>query len=72
MDKLQFQAAAQVNPLLQDREWQRVYIEKLTQAVVEETLKEVDERTYHRGDTSWYNSDKDWVRLHFGYGKLKQ
>lgn len=72
LDKLQFQAAAQVNPLLKDREWQRVYLEKYTQLVVEETMKEVDERTFCRGETSWYDSDKDWVRLHFGYGELKQ
>ena len=72
MDKLQFQAAAQVSPLLEGREWQRVYLEKYTQMVVEETMKEVDERTSPRGETSWFDSDKDWVRLHFGYGKLKQ
>lgn len=47
-------------------------IVRLVKLVVEETLEQVDERTYHRGDTSWYNSDKDWVRLHFGYGALAE
>ena len=45
-------------------------IERFTELIVEETLKQVDERTYCRGETSWYNDDKDWVRLHFGYGKF--
>ena len=45
-------------------------LERFTKLIVEETLKQVDERTYCRGETSWYNDDKDWVRLHFGYGRL--
>lgn len=45
-------------------------IQKFAELIVEETLKQVDERTYCRGETSWYNDDKDWVRLHFGYGKF--
>jgi hypothetical protein len=45
-------------------------IEKFAKLIVEETLAQVDERTYCRGETSWYNDDKDWVRLHFGYGSL--
>lgn len=36
LDKLQFQAAAQVNPLLKDREWQRVYIQKYTELIIKE------------------------------------
>lgn len=32
--------------------------------------KEVDERTFCRGETSWYDDDKKWIRLHFGYGEL--
>lgn len=43
---------------------------KFAKLIVEETMKQVDERTCSRDDTSWYNDDKDWVRLHFGYGKL--
>jgi len=43
---------------------------KFAELIVEETLKQVDERTYCRGETSWYNDDKDWIRLHFGYGRF--
>lgn len=39
------------------------------QLVVEEAMEQVDERTFCRGECSWYDSDKDWVRLHFGYGR---
>ena len=45
-------------------------LEQFVKLIVEETLAQVDERTYCRGETSWYNDDKDWVRLHFGYGNL--
>lgn len=45
-------------------------IEKFAKLIVEETLKEVDERTFCRGETSWYDDDKKWIRLHFGYGEL--
>ena len=43
-------------------------IVRLVKLVVEETLEQVDERTAPRGETSWYEEDKDWIRLHFGYG----
>lgn len=36
LDRLQFQAAAQVNPLLQGREWQRVYMQKFVESIVHE------------------------------------
>lgn len=42
LDKLQFQAAAQVNPLLKDREWQRVYIQKYTELIVREAMMVVE------------------------------
>jgi hypothetical protein len=46
---------------------------KLIKMIVEETLKQVDERCYGRGENQWYyEDDKRWVRLHFGYGELKK
>jgi len=46
-------------------------IEKLVELVVEETLKQVDERCYTRGENQWYyEDDHRWIRLHFGYGEL--
>ena len=46
-------------------------IELFTRLIVEETLAEVDERVYGRGENQWYyDVDKNWVRLHFGYGEL--
>ena len=46
-------------------------IEKFAKLIIEETLKQVDERCYGRGENQWYyEDDKKWVRLHFGYGEL--
>ena len=36
LDKLKFQAAAQVSPLLEDKEWQQVYSEKFAELIVQE------------------------------------
>ena len=45
--------------------------EKFAELIIEETLAEVDERVYGRGENQWYyDVDKNWVRLHFGYGEL--
>ena len=63
------------NPM-QHREYSELWdgnIEKFAQLVIEETLKQVDERTYGRGENQWYyEDDKKWVRLHFGYGELHE
>jgi hypothetical protein len=62
------------NPV-QHRESIELWDERIVEfarLIVEETLKQVDERTYGRGENQWYyNEDKEWVRLHFGYGKLQ-
>ena len=51
LDKLQFQAAAQVNPLLKDREWQRVYIQKYTELIVRECMSQIETvRGYKAGN----------------------
>lgn len=48
-------------------------LEKFAELIVEETLKQVDERTYGRGENQWqYDHDKMWIRLYFGYGELKE
>jgi len=46
-------------------------LEAFAKLVVEETLKQVSERTYGRDENQWYDDDEKWVRLHFGYGELK-
>lgn len=46
------------------------YSTRLTELIVEETLREVDERTNCHSQNSWSDHDKKWVRLHFGYGEL--
>ena len=47
------------------------FAEKFAKLIVEETLKEVDERVYGRGENQWYyDDDKKWIRLYFGYGEL--
>ena len=46
-------------------------MEKFAELIVEETLKQVDERVYGRSENQWYYEvDKNWIRLHFGYGEL--
>lgn len=52
-------------------DYDRDAIMQFAQLVIEETLNQVDERVYGRGENSWYyDADKKWVRLHFGYGEL--
>lgn len=47
--------------------------EKFAKLIIEETLKQIDDRVYGRGQNSWYyDDDKKWVRLHFGYGELHE
>ena len=43
LDKLKFQAAAQVSPLLEGSEWQQVYSEKFAELIVRECLDIVDD-----------------------------
>ena len=46
-------------------------LERFAKLIIEETLKQVDERTYGRGENQWYyDDDKRWIRLHFGYGEI--
>lgn len=70
VEKLAVQSLVWVDTGLADGREQIFSTTKFAELIVEETLKQVDERTYCRGETSWYNDDKDWIRLHFGYGKL--
>ena len=65
---------------LADKAWKEKYItadpdyvptEALVKLIVEETLKLVDDQVYGRGENQWYyEDDKKWIRLHFGYGEL--
>ena len=49
------------------------FAEKFAELIIEETLTQVDEQCYGRGENQWYyNDDKRWIRLHFGYGELKK
>ena len=43
LDKLKFQAAAQVSPLLEGSEWQRVFTEKFAELIVKECIQVVDD-----------------------------
>ena len=48
-------------------------LEKFAKMIIEETLNQVDEQCYGRGENQWYyDDDKRWIRLHFGYGELKE
>lgn len=39
LDKLKFQAAAQVSPLLEGSEWQKVYSEKFANLLLEDVMQ---------------------------------
>ncbi len=48
-------------------------LDKFAKMIIEETLNQVDEQCYGRGENQWYyDDDKRWIRLHFGYGELKK
>lgn len=65
---------------LADKSWKEKYIttdpdyvptEAFVKLIVEETLKLVDDQVYGRGENQWYyEDDKKWIRLYFGYGEL--
>ena len=45
--------------------------EKFAKLIIKETLEQVSERTYGRGENQWYYKDDErWIKLHFGYGAL--
>lgn len=44
--------------------------EKFAKLLIEETLKQVDEQCYGRGENQWYyEDDKRWIRMHFDNNK---
>lgn len=63
--------AGLIAPYGSDREGLRDFdYREFAKLIIEETLKEVDERCYGRGENSWhYEDDKKWIRMHFGIGK---
>lgn len=51
--------------------WPLIDAEKFAKLIIEETMKQVDERCYGRSENQWYyEDDKRWIRLYFGYGEL--
>lgn len=58
--ELQFQAAAQVSPLLEGSEWQRVFTEKFAELIVQKCA-DIGER-YADGNYEVYNQ----ILKHFG------
>lgn len=70
-------AAFDAMKLIADKEqaltvYAETYDSKFAELIIEETLLQVDNQVYGRGENSWYyDEDKKWVRLHFGYGELK-
>ena len=45
-------------------------VDKFVKLLIEETLKQVDERCYGRGENQWYyEDDKRWIRMHFDDSK---
>ena len=70
LDKLKFQAAAQVSPLLEGSEWQQVYSEKFAELIVAECCAQV-ERQYKyatKQTSTWSMSQdvQDMLKKHFG------
>lgn len=63
LDKLKFQAAAQVSPLLEGEEWQKVYSEKFAELIVRECASIAGKAEY--SDT-WSEPVEDTIKKHFG------
>jgi len=61
--ELQFQAAAQVSPLLEGSEWQRVFTEKFAELIVRECASIAGKAEY--SDT-WFVPVEDTIKKHFG------
>ena len=68
LDKLKFQAAAQVSPLLEGSEWQQVYSEKFAELIVRECAKVLD--TWNKENGAEEGHDKEGLislwSSHFG------
>ena len=45
-------------------------IDMFAKLLIEETLAQVDEQCYGRGENQWYyEADKRWIRMHFDGNK---
>ena len=62
--ELQFQAAAQVNPLLEGSEWQQVFVENFAELIVRECADVADCTGMAFPVNGWVVGDK--IRKHFG------
>jgi hypothetical protein len=56
-----------------DGSWesQVAFMQKFTQLLVSDVLREVDTRAYVSGDRAWSDDlDRPWIELEYGLGKL--
>ena len=74
LDKLKFQAAAQVSPLMEGEEWQRVYSEKFAELIVRECIgccEQVISDPVPESVDTWLNGGEQCIqeiKEHFGLG----
>ena len=74
LDKLKFQAAAQVSPLLEGSEWQRVFTEKFAELIVKECIgccEQVISDPVPNDVDTWLNGGEQCIqeiKEHFGLG----
>jgi hypothetical protein len=66
LDKLKFQAAAQVRPLLEGKDWQQEYSEKFAELIVRESMAVTKDYTCNQG---WDYSAPVALARHFGVGQ---
>ena len=75
LDKLKFQAAAQVSPLLEGSEWQQVYSEKFAELIVRECISKCDgngeyknhtDTEFGQGVAAGIKIAKAQIQIHFG------
>jgi hypothetical protein len=64
--QLQFQAAAQIPPLLEASEWQREFTKKFAELIVRECAKFLDENSgSDQCNNVWYPTPEEMLQ-HFG------
>ena len=70
--ELQFQAAAQVNPLLEGSEWQQVFVENFAELIVRECMRMCDVAAVgydshgHTKEANGCASAREYIEEHFG------
>ena len=64
--QLQFQAAAQISPLLVGAEWQREFTEKFAELIVGECIRKIENEASAYAEPVWALELVNDIKEHFG------